>query len=88
MSPGFYTVKSRICAVRKSWGSSLLVNVFTSRTRRPTRERSGAPEYAMVVFTAPQLREYEAPRNDPSNFEGRARTNEAVVKTKHPGDSK
>ena len=42
----------------------------------------------MVVFTAPQLREYEAPRNDPSNFEGRARTNEAVVKTRHPGDSK
>lgn len=60
--------------------SSLLV--FTSRTR----ERSGAPEYAMVVFAAPQLREYEELRNDPSSFEGRARTDEAVVKTRHPGD--
>ncbi|EGB02731.1 hypothetical protein AURANDRAFT_68615 [Aureococcus anophagefferens] len=56
--------------------------VFTSRTR----ERSGAPEYAMVVFAAPQLREYEELRNDPSSFEGRARTDEAVVKTRHPGD--
>ena len=39
------------------------------------------PEYAMVVFAAPQLREYEELRNDPSSFEGRARTDEAVVDT-------
>ena len=32
----------------------------------------------MVVFAAPQLREYEELRNDPSSFEGRARTDEAV----------
>ena len=35
----------------------------------------------MVVFAAPQLREYEELRNDPSSFEGRARTDEAVVDT-------
>ncbi|EGB03364.1 hypothetical protein AURANDRAFT_68081 [Aureococcus anophagefferens] len=40
----------------------------------------------MVVFAAPQLREYEALCNDPSSFDGRARTDEAVVKTRHPGD--
>ena len=72
-----------MCAVRNHAFSSLLV--FTSRTRSAP-SLLGVPEYAMVVFAAPQLREYEELRNDPSSFEGRARTDEAVVKTRHPGD--
>ena len=72
-----------MCAVRNHAFSSLLV--LTSRTRSAP-SLLGVPEYAMVVFAAPQLREYEELRNDPSSFEGRARTDEAVVKTRHPGD--
>ena len=72
-----------MCAVRNHAFSSLLV--FTSRTRSAPR-LLGVPEYAMVVFAAPQLRENEELRNDPSSFEGRARTDKAAVKTRHPGD--
>ena len=72
-----------MCAVRKSCVFEPVV--FTSRTRSAPR-LLGVPEYAMVVFAAPQLREYEELRNDPSSFEGRARTDEAAVKTRHPGD--
>ena len=72
-----------MCAVRNHAFSSLLV--FTSRTRSAP-SLLGVPEYAMVVFAAPQLRENEELRNDPSSFEGRARTDKAAVKTRHPGD--
>ncbi|EGB03047.1 hypothetical protein AURANDRAFT_68346 [Aureococcus anophagefferens] len=62
------------------WISSNIMNHFVFKMYlailRPTVFKSGAP----------QLREYEELRNGPSRFEGRARTDEAVVKTRHPGD--